>query len=360
MAQSIIWKDDPAYPLNASFLSRQLDIRSGLGSPRFLTQKMARDGVTIAAGTILPLLSDGVWKSYYFITATDVSTLDTGALSNGKDYCVYLCDDGSDTGVLLISLNATNPLGYTSSTSRKIGGFHTLCTSAGAIAGHPLSGYTASQVLPESVWDLTHRPKNASPNGMVYSRALDIWVDIYLASGTGGSTASTYLATVTDTRNWMDFVDDGAAVFKRLLWDCEFGSIAAGSNEETNISGSTDPGNSGGHVDTTGRRMISNIGCEDCCGVQWQWLNDTGYHAPNGTTAYWGNLPGGKGSQYTTYASDPAAPEMASGVTSGLTKLLAGADWAAGAGCGSRARNASNGRVSAYSTLAGRFAAEPV
>ena len=360
MSQSVIWKDDPTYPLNAAYLSRQLDVRSGLGSPCYLSQKTTKDGVTVAAGTVIPILSGSVWKSYYFITATDVTTLDTGTLSNGKDYCVYLCDNGTDAGVLLISLNSTAPSGYTSGNSRKIGGFHTLCANVGTISGHPLSGYTANQVLPGSVWDLTHRPKNASPAGMVYSKALNLWVDIYLASGTAGSTASTYNATISDTRNWMDFCDDGAAIFKRLLWDAEFSAIAAGSNEETNISGSADPGTTGGKSDTAGRRMISNIGCEDCCGSMWQWLLDNVYYAPGGSSPFWGNLPGGKGSIYTTFVSDPGAPEMSVSVTSGLNTLLAGGHWTSGAACGSRSRAANNARWSAASALGGRFAAEPV
>lgn len=364
MSQAIIWKDDAAYPRNAEFMSRQLDLRSGLGSPRYLTQKSTKDGVTIAAGTILPLLSGSIWKANYFITATDVTTLDTGTLSNGKDYCVYLCDDGSDAGVLLISLNATAPAGYTSGNSRKIGGFHTLCANAGTISSHPLSGYTANQVLPWSVWDLTHKPKNASPNGMVYSAAVDTWVDIYLASGTGTSTASTYNATITDTRNQMDFCDDGAAVFKRLLWDSEFTAIATGSNEETNVTGSTDPATTGGKVDTAARRMISNIGCEDCCGVEWQWLQDNVYYPPlltAGTTyGTYGNLPGAKGSFYTTFTSATPTDPLGNADAAGLNSLLAGGTWGAGTICGSRSRYTAYARWYTNAAIGGRFAAEPV
>ena len=32
--------------------------------------------------------------------------------------------------------------------------------------------------------------------------------------------------------------------------------------------------NVGGHVDTAGRRMISFIGCEECCGYLTQWLDE--------------------------------------------------------------------------------------
>ncbi len=339
----ILWKDNPtAYPLNAANLHQQLNLRSGLGSPQYLTQNAAKNGVTIAAGTILTLLSGGIWKAYLFPAATDVTALDTGALSNGKDYCVYLCDDGSDNGLLLISLNSTAPAGYTATNSRKIGGFHTLCAAVGAISGHPLSGYTANQVLPLSVWDLTHCPKNASPNGMVYSPAIDMWVDIYLTSGTGTSTASTFGATITDTRNWMDFCDDGAAVNKRLLMDSEFSAVAEGSNQQTNITGGADPVTTGGHSDTAGRRMISNIGCEDCCGAMWQWLIDGTNRWDLATGFNWYDPGGGKGQLYISGASD--------------VKLLAGGDWTY-ACCGSRARGAAAARWAATLNIGGRFAA---
>ena len=150
--QSVIWDNNVSFPRNAEFMSRQLNIRPGMGSPMFMVQASGKNGVTIKAGTILTLLSGGIWKAYLFNADTDVTNLDTGALTNGKDYCVYLCDDGSPSGTLFISLNATAPAGYTAGNSRKIGGFHTLCVSAGAISGHALTGYTANQVLPWSVW----------------------------------------------------------------------------------------------------------------------------------------------------------------------------------------------------------------
>jgi hypothetical protein len=68
-----------------------------------------------------------------------------------------------------------------------------------------------------------------------------------------------------------------AAVGKRLLWDNEFSIIAKGSNTRTNISGSSPPPTTGGHVDTAGTRMISVYGIEDCCGALNQWLNDSNY-----------------------------------------------------------------------------------
>jgi hypothetical protein len=121
---------------------------------------------------------------------------------------------------------------------------------------------------------------------MAYSVSAGIWVDIYLQSGTGATTASVYGATITDTRTWLDFVDDLAAVGKQLLSDVDFQIVAAGSNEQTNIAGSADPVTTGGHIDTASRRMISNIGLEDCCGALYQWLDAQGWRQDLGIPTY--------------------------------------------------------------------------
>ena len=132
--------------------------------------------------------------NYWFLidTATDVdidSDLDTGSSEAGKDYYVYAVTDGS-TISFKISLATTYPSGYDATTSRKIGGFHTLCVAAGTIAGHTLTGYLVKDILPQSIWDLKHRARCGNNAGMVYSTAAGIWVDIYLPSGTGVSTVS--------------------------------------------------------------------------------------------------------------------------------------------------------------------------
>jgi len=157
----------------------------------------------------------------------------------------------------------------------------------------------------------------------------------------------------------MDFVDDGLAVGKRLLTDTEFTSIATGSNEETNITGSADPGTTGGHVDTAGRRMISNIGCEDCCGVVWQWIQDQSYYY-YGASPYWGNLPGGKGSSYGQFAANPGADEVDNSDSGGDIKLLAGGNWSNAALAGSRSRATNNARWNTNSYIGARFAVEPL
>ena len=256
----------------------------------------------------------------------------------GKDFYIYATTSG-----LILSANSTVPAGHTASTSRKIAGFHCLCLAVGAISGHTLTGFLAGDILPASIWDLAFRP-TCSPTGMVYSDQADLWVDIYLQSGFGTATKSAYAATITDSRVWMDHVDDMAAIGKRLLWDAEFQIIAEGSNQKTNIVGSANPVTTGGHVDTASRRMISNIGCEDCCGAMNQWLLDQSYRNDNASyLGSWGfyTLPGNKGSLFSQGGF-------------GDVKLLAGGSWDLGTVCGSRYRHAYNPRWSASSTIGAR------
>jgi len=280
------------------------------------------------------------------VHVSSVDDLDTGALAAGTDYYVYACTDGT-TLSYLVSANATNPAGFDADHSRKIGGFHTLCTAVGTIGGHTLTDYAQKDILPASVWCLKHRAKTLVNVGMVYDSGIQKWVDIYMASGTGTSTTSANGAAASDTRDWNDFVDDGNAVGKRLPTDSEFQSFAAGSNEETNISTSADPVTTGGHSDTAARRMISNIGCEDCCGAWYQWLQDQSAMYDDAVAAGWYDLPGSKGQLYRP-------------VDTNDVKLLAGGVWYFAASCGSRSRLACYYRWFTYANVGARFVAEPL
>lgn len=206
------------------------------------------------------------------------SDLDTGSIQAGKDYNVFACYDEGQLD-LLFSLASTYPAGYAADTSLLIGGFHTECADVGTITGHPLSGYLAGHVLPKSCWDLRHRAKCMDNRGLAYNSELDLWIQIYLASDNGaGGVQSVYNATILDTIDWNAFVDKIRVSQKmRLLTDHEFQIAAEGSNEKTNIEGSADPVTTGAHVDTAGRRMISNDGLEDMVGVMNQYLLDQSY-----------------------------------------------------------------------------------
>ncbi len=221
-------------------------------------------------------VGSGGFSTYEDIELDVADLLDTGTIQSGKDYCVYLTTDKQ----FVVSLNSTFPSGtlsdgstaFSAENTRKIGGFHTLCVDAGEIDEHPLSGFSAGDILPASVWCLNHRPYS-EPAGMVYCSALDFWVDIYLQSGTGEATESVFGGTITTTRSQINHINDMLDVHKNLLSDSEFTAAADGSNQQTAISGAAAPSTAGGHFDTAGRRMISDIGCEDCCGMLGQFLS---------------------------------------------------------------------------------------
>lgn len=295
--------------------------------------------VTIPADTWVNINGTG------YISETDttlnLSTAGTASNRAGKDVYVYACTPSSGTEpAFILSLNSTVPTGYTATTSRKIGGFHCLCLDVGSISGHTLSGYATGDALPNSQWDLLHRA--ASENeGMVFISQINKWVDIYLASVSNSKLVSTYKGTIADgssdpSFNGEKFSEWLGLVNKRPLWRQEFQVAAKGSNECTNISGSSDPVTTGGHIDTSSRRMISNYGLEDCCGVSWQFLNDTPEYYPGATFSdsdFW--LSGYSWNIKSVYNS--SIDNQTYGSCNGmLRRLLAGGGWGNGSLCGSR------------------------
>lgn len=297
-------------------------------------------------------------------TSIDLSeTINAETNPNGKDWYVFLDTEGNVT----CSLTKAETSG-----KKRIGQFHTLCVATGAsVTGivsteltqtgenflikqyneeedpdfyafynkpitaitsgsaynvgtvtHPLAGFEANDILPESIWCITFHPACASYDGMVYDRGMDIAVDIYLQSGKSKATKSAFGAQHTVSRTQISHTDDMRCVGKRLLSDPEFTSIASGSNECTSIYGSVDASTVGGHVDTKGRRMISFIGCEECCGYIYQWLRVV---APNG------------GSSWSVYDNSGAFGQQY-GVIYGFR---AGGSWANSSRCGSRCRGSS-------------------
>ena len=97
--------------------------------------------------------------------------------------------------------------------------------------------------------------------------------------------------------------------------------------------------NSVAYVST--RRMISNIGCEDCAGVLYQWLNDSLTSADGSASWAWKDVTGSRGQVYSQG-------------TYGYYKLLAGSYWAIGASCGSRSRCLSYWAWVSYSFVGSR------
>lgn len=256
-------------------------------------------------------------------------TLNTSTLGEnlaGKDVYIYALAGSGTEPDFVLSLNSTVPTGYTAENSRKIGGFHCLCKDVGIIEGHALSGYVAGDILPATRWDLEHRPKG-SPEGFAYEELTDCWIAIYLPSWDGTKLVSVYNGVIADgssAKKWHGeaFYEQFVKQGMRLVWRHEFQMGAKGSNEQTNVQGSSDPNTTGGHVDTAGRRMISNIGLEDCCGVLWQFAMDLGF---------------ADGSGWTNSVYHSAVDDRNYGQTYGtLYRLLLGSGWNDGVACGSR------------------------
>lgn len=300
--------------------------------------------LTLKAGNKFQI-GDGTFRIDEDTVINIAAVLDTGSLANGKDYYVFLCPQSGGV-IVKVSLMKTNPQGFLPDEVELIGGFHTLCVDAGSgmtyVEGgvtlqHPLNGYVASDILPYSVWCLNHRPYS-EPEGMVFIPSLDFWCDIYLQSGSGKNTKSVYQGAATRSRQYVDFVEDQFCVKKALLNDEEFAAAMLGSNEQTNVAGSSDStltsNGTGGKSDTAGRRMISAYGVEEGCGLLYQWLAST---TTGQTGSGWQTQNGGKGQMYPY-----------------IYALRAGGYWSVGTDSGSRCRDASNVRAYAHANVGGR------
>lgn len=279
-----------------------------------------------------------------------LSTVDTPANLAGKDVYIYACEPTSGTEpIFVLSLNSTVPTGYTANNSRKIGGFHCLCKDVGVIEGHTLSGYVTGDILPATRWDLLHRPKG-EPEGFAYEELTDCWIAIYLPSWDGTKLVSVYngvIADGTSTKKWHGeaFYEQFAKQGMRLVWRHEFQMAAKGSNEGTGIKNAADPNTTGGHVDSNNRRMISNIGLEDCCGCSWQWAMDLGFAG---------------GSEWNDSVYNSNVDSQRYGQSYGtLYRLLLGARWYLGSACGSRSVHCNSGSSYVDSHCSARGASEP-
>lgn len=281
-----------------------------------------------------------------------LSTVDTPQNLAGKDVYIYACkpqDISSTEPIFILSLNSTVPTGYTASSSRKIGGFHCLCADVGTIDGHTLSGYVTGDILPASIWDLLHRPKGDS-EGLAYDEVSECWLSIYQLSWNGTKLVSVYngvIADGTSIKKWHGeaFIEQLMNQKMRLPWRHEFQMAAKGSNEGTGIKNAADPNTTGGHVDSNNRRMISNIGLEDCCGCSWQWAMDLGFAGASG----WNDSVYDSGVDSQRYGQSYGI----------LYRLLLGARWVDGSYCGSRSVSCYRGSSGVVSYCSARGASEP-
>lgn len=285
------------YDRDVQFKVKSDSARSTLQTPSKLIIAINGSGYIFSTSTDIDLSVAASWDD---TTGTDWTVAANRA---GKDFYIYACEPSTGTVPdLILSANVTIPNGYTDDNSRKIGGFHCLCADIGANAADPagdfpldplddvfashtitgnthwLTGFLAGDVLPFSIWDLSHRPK-ASPEGMTFDPFTEIWIDIYLPSWSGSRMESVNGGTIADggsspSFHCYNFCELFPRVKKQLISQVEFQSMSIGSPQEVNIAGSADPGTTGGHSATDFNRIVSLIGVEDATGVMWQWGRD--------------------------------------------------------------------------------------
>ena len=316
----------------------------------------------IQAGTsssLTPIFPTTVGSTYNDGNVVWECQLDYTRAANraGKDFYIYaLVKDGKAS--LALCADAAAPAGYDLTNSLKVGGFHCECADIGTLVDttHWLYGYLAGDILPMSVWDNYHRPYG-DPEGYVYDPSTNIWVSIYGLSTEGKYTSAedTLVLKSVYGGTWADgtsaiafhalkFDQILARQGQRLLWQHEFVSASLGSNQGTNIKGSNDPGTTGGNVDTAGVRMVSWLGCEDCCGALWQCGKEVGSSSTgNWTNAYDSNDLYVKGQQYQSHI-----------------RVLFGGLWNGGAYCGSRAAFWNSGALALDASIGSRGASEPL
>lgn len=210
------------------------------------------------------------------------------ALSAGTDYAIYACSDGT----LRASANFSAPDGYTTATSRQIGGFH--YAPGGNATAFNTGGDMTPAINPYSLWDLKWRPTCPDPRGMALV-AGRFWVDIYLcgtdvdANGTSrngvniGDGASPPKVPVLfggdgtinyGSFTWFEAAELMASVGKALLNYDEFvvaafgtkEAVARGSDAVTTGLGTSNAGSS-----NTDEKFTSRWGLMQVSGCMHQW-----------------------------------------------------------------------------------------
>ena len=206
------------------------------------------------------------------------SLLDEGSVfQNGKNYALYLVPNETYTGVeLKVSLNQTAPDGYSPLDTRRIAGWHTECADVGTVtwdSNHPLSGWLAGDILPQSVWTLYHRPYAPPAAGVVYVECgRPFWRTIYDHSGTLETTNFEYGGTITRNRTFYGHFKDMAAVGFSLPTYEQAALSGIGCEELKAVMGKAESSitTAGGHINESSHRIVSRVGAEDCVGCTWK------------------------------------------------------------------------------------------
>jgi hypothetical protein len=316
-------------------------VEAAVPTTQYITA-IGNDTLQIDEGCIFSIGGSAVIRTNPAVLSA-ASNLDTGtSFEAGKDYYIYVCDPGGDGNeVYMISKNATYPAGFSATTSRKIGGFHygkkrrvnaslDPVNTSDAVKGSGWESAIDNAILPRSVWTLKHRPK-CSPEGMVLLTS-GVWVDIYQASddGAGGlqSKIGQLPLTGTEGLNWYNFVERALKSGKRLLSYAEWTEAAYGSPQGTdgdNVNAWTKTTNTARTTTGAVDRAVSSIGCRDCVGNVFEWLDElvVRWDSTSPSWAYRDVLGAGNGKAYML--TDTA-----------LVALIAGGHWTNGVSAGCR------------------------
>ena len=259
--------------------------------------------VSVKAGTVVSVVASVV--TFSVDTAVTMPTL-----TAGTDYAIYVCDDGS----IRADSSWSAPSGYSTSNSRKIGGFHYAPGgNAAAVAG----GDTTPAINAYSFWDLKFRPACPDPRGMTLV-ADSFWADIYLlgvdhltngtskynvtiANGSsppkiptkfGGTGSNAY-----STLNWWEANGVLQSYGKRSPTYDEFAALAYGTTEATSSGGTGVPttGVNGTGATSAWNVFTSKWGVIQSSGCMWIWGGEFGGGA---AAAGWTANTNGRGSTY--------------------------------------------------------------
>ena len=254
-----------------------------------------------AAGTAQLKAGTYIDVSGTLLTFASATAIVMPTLTAGTDYAIYACTDGT----VRADASFSAPSGYTSTTSRKIGGFH---YAPGGNASARAGGDTTPAINEYSLWDLKFKPSSPDPRGMVLV-ADGFWADIYLLGVdhlTNGT--SKYNVTIADgssppkiptkfggngttaygSLNWWEAAEVLRSHGKRPPTYDEFAALAFGTTEAT--SGGTDPGST-----ILRAAYTSKWGAMLASGNMWQWGAEFGGGAAG---AAWTANTGGRGSTY--------------------------------------------------------------
>lgn len=316
-------------------------------SPAFI--KTAAGTISVKAGT--SAMVAGIFVSWAVDTAITMPTL-----TAGTDYAIYVCTDGS----IRADASMTNPTGYTTANSRKIGGFHYGLVAAGTtVAGGSFATTGNGMIWTQgdvdniaginkfSIWDLKFRPACSDPRGMALVNGRT-WVDIYLCSAdtaaNGTSKAGSNIAsgavlpkipaafggngtTTYPSLNWWVANELARANQKRMMWEHEFVDAAFGVTENQSIdaTASTYP--------TTQRNAgyTSKYGIEQASGHHWTWAQDSSAYQDVAGAGTWKQVDGNTG------AAGSERGQIYTFGTYGLVRELLGGARTNGAISGSRA-----------------------